>query len=441
MKFFFIVIFFLFLNNCSFDNKTGIWNSTEKQSKQNEATFREFKSLSINEKNFNQLINLNKDYIFKIPKKIINPNWNDIYYSNNNNSSNFSYSENISFSSLSKKLSRHTLSKYILYDKGYVITCDTKGNIIVFSKDENKLLYKYNFYKKKYKKIKKKLNFILDRNIFYVTDNLGFIYAYEYKKNKIVWAKNIKIPFRSNLKIKNNKLIAADENNNIYLFNKKNGDIIKLLPTEETLIKNQFINNFSLSKNLIFALNTYGSLFAIDANSNQIKWVRNLNQSFDLNQMNLFQGSPLINNEKFIIVVSQEATYIIEVDTGIILNKFNISSELKPIIVDKNLFLISKNGLLICINILSGEIIYSYEINQKIAEYYNIKKQKVDFKDMNLANGNIFVLLKNSFVIEFELSGNLKRIFKLPKKINSNLIFAENLILYLTKNKKLVVLN
>ena len=251
-----------------------------------------------------------------------------------------------------------------------------------------------------------------------MTDNIGFIYAYEYKKNKIVWAKNIKIPFRSNLKIKNNKLIAADENNNIYLFNKKNGDIIKLLPTEETLIKNQFINNFSLSKNFIFALNTYGSLFAIDANSNQIKWVRNLNQSLNLNQMNLFRGSPLINNEKFIIVVSQEATYILDVDTGMILNKFNISSELKPIIVDKNLFLISKNGLLICINILSGEIIYSYEINQKIAEYYNIKKQKVDFKDMNLANGNIFVLLKNSYVIDFEVSGNLKKIFKLQKKIN-----------------------
>ena len=132
--------------------------------------------------------------------------------------------------------------------------------------------------------------------------------------------------------------------------------------------------------------------------------------------MNLFQGSPLINNEEFIIVSSQEATYIIDVDTGIILNKFNISSEVKPIIVDKNLFLISKNSLLICIDILSGEIIYSYDINQKIAEYYNIKKQKTDFKDMKLANGNIFVLLKNSFVIEFELSGNLKRIFKLPKK-------------------------
>ena len=80
MKFFFIIIFFFFLNNCSFDNKTGIWNSTEKQSKQNNEIFKEFKSLSINEKNFNQLINLNKDYIFKIPKKITNSNWNDIYY-------------------------------------------------------------------------------------------------------------------------------------------------------------------------------------------------------------------------------------------------------------------------------------------------------------------------------------------------------------------------
>ena len=56
MKFFLIIIFFFFLNNCSFDNKTGIWNSIEKQSKQKNA-FKDFKSLSINEKNFNQEIN------------------------------------------------------------------------------------------------------------------------------------------------------------------------------------------------------------------------------------------------------------------------------------------------------------------------------------------------------------------------------------------------
>ena len=441
MKLFFIIIFFFFLTHCSFDNKTGIWNSIEKQSEQTDNVFKEFKSLSINKKKFNQVINLNKDYIFKIPKKKINSNWNDFYYSDNNNPSNFIYNQNISLLSSSKKLSRQELSKYFLYDKGYVITTDTKGNIIVFSKNENKLLFKYNFYKSNFKKIQKKLYFVLNSNIVYVTDNIGFVYAYEYKKNKILWAKNIKIPFRSNLKIKDNKLIAADENNNVYLFDKKNGNIIKKIPTENTLIKNQFLNNFSLSKDLIFALNTYGSLFAIDSKSNQIKWVRNLNQSTDLNQVNLFQGKPLVNNEEFIIVSSQENTYIIAIDTGTIINKLNISSEIKPIIVEKNLFLISKNSLLICIDIFSGEIVYSYEINQKIAEYFNIKRQKTDFKNMTLANGNILVLLKNSYVIEFELNGNLKKIFKLPKKIESNLVFIENSILYLTKNKKIVVLD
>ena len=122
------------------------------------------------------------------------------------------------------------------------------------------------------------------------------------------------------------------------------------------------------------------------------------------------------------------------------MNKFNISSEVKPIIVGKNLFMISKNSLLICIDIFQ-EIVYSYEINQKIADYYNIKKQKTEFKSMSLANDNILILLKNSFVIEFELNGNLKKIFKLPKKTFSNLIFIENSILYLTRNKKIVVLN
>ena len=46
MKLFLIIIFFFFLNNCSFDNKTGIWNEEnnfkmEKESKKNET----FKSL------------------------------------------------------------------------------------------------------------------------------------------------------------------------------------------------------------------------------------------------------------------------------------------------------------------------------------------------------------------------------------------------------------
>ena len=60
------------------------------------------------------------------------------------------------------------------------------------------------FYKKKYKKIKKKLNIIIDNSVLYVSDNLGYFYSYDYKEDRVLWAKNFKIPFRSNLKIFDN---------------------------------------------------------------------------------------------------------------------------------------------------------------------------------------------------------------------------------------------
>ena len=74
-------------------------------------------------------------------------------------------------------------------------------------------MFKYNFYKKKYKKFKKNLNFIVNNNIIYIADNIGYLYAYNYKFNNVIWAKNYKIPFRSNLKILKGKLIASNQNN------------------------------------------------------------------------------------------------------------------------------------------------------------------------------------------------------------------------------------
>ena len=70
---------------------------------------------------------------------------------------------------------------------------------------ENKKLNKYNFYKKKYKKIKKKLNIIIEKNIIYVSDNIGYFMLMIIKKIKFYGQKNYKIPFRSNIKINNNK--------------------------------------------------------------------------------------------------------------------------------------------------------------------------------------------------------------------------------------------
>ena len=327
-----------------------------------------------------------------------------------------------------------------MYDRGNFIASDERGNLIIYSTERNKVIKKFNFYKKKFKKIEKILNIVLDEDIVYVSDNLGFIYAFDYIKEKILWAKDVKIPFRSNLKIKDNKLIAADQNNNIYLLNKKNGKTLKLIPTEDSKIKNSFKNSFSHNKDLIFFLNTYGSLYAIDDNNNQVRWVLNLNQSSDLNPSNLFNGNQIINNEDIIIVTSQDSTYVIDSLNGTIKKKFNMISQIKPLILNHYLFLVTSNNFLISINLKSGEIIYSYDLDKEIADFLKIKKKKALFKSIVIANDKILILLKNSYFLELEINGNIKNVFKLPKKIYSDFIFIDNSILYLDRKNKFIIL-
>jgi outer membrane protein assembly factor BamB len=441
MKLFYALAILTIFNNCSFDNKTGIWKNENIASKETNDIFSEFKDLSTLNNSFDEIIKKSDDFIFNISPSFINYEWKDIFYDKSNNFKNFKYKDLNKLSYKSKKITKYKIDKYLLYEDENIISTDIKGNIIIFSLKNKKLFTKFNFYKNQYKKVKKKLNIIVNKNIIYVTDNIGYIYSFDYKKNKILWAKNIKIPFRSNLKIFNNKLIAADQNNHLYFIDTKSGDILKVIPTEETLIKNKFINNLSLDNKTSYFLNTYGSLYSIDISSLKINWVFNLNKSLDLNPSNLFIGSQLINDNNKIIITTNNMTYILDALTGRFISKKNFSSNLKPILVNNYLITVTKKNLLVMMNVNNGKIIYSYNINQKISELLNIKKKKVSFKDIFLVNDNIFIFLDNSYLLKFNIYGDLNVVSKLPAKLNSQPIFINQTIIYSNFNNKISIID
>ena len=440
MKLFYALAILIIFNNCSFDNKTGIWKNENITSKETNDIFSEFKDLSTSNNSFDEIIKKSDDFIFNISPSFINYEWKDIFYDKSNNFKNFKYKDLNKLSYKSKKITKYKIDKYLLYEDENIITTDIKGNIIIFSLKNKNLLTKFNFYKNKYKKVKKKLNIIVNKNIIYVTDNIGYIYAFNYNKNKILWAKNIKIPFRSNLKIFNDKLIAADQNNRLYFIDIKRGDILKLIPTEETLIKNKFINNLSLDNKNSYFLNTYGSLYSIDINTMRINWVFNSNKSLDLNPSNLYIGSQLINNNNKIIISTNNMTYILDTITGRIMYKKNFTTYLKPILIDNHLITVTKKNLLLMMDVTNGKIIYSYNINQKIADLLNIKKKKVSFKDIVLVNDSIFIFLDNSYLLKFNIYGELNEVSKLPVKLNSQPIFINQKIIYSNFNNKISVI-
>ena len=142
---FILAILFLFLYNCSFDNKTDLWK--------NEKSIIENQNVKIIFKDEEKLIKeINSDLKIKIISKSLNKSFaNNL----NNNNGRLNYNGNL------KRLSKYKFSDIKNFDKTEseiivhnesVIFFDNKGNLLKFN-DKSKLDWKKNFYTKSEKKL------------------------------------------------------------------------------------------------------------------------------------------------------------------------------------------------------------------------------------------------------------------------------------------------
>ena len=443
MKLFFVLSLILLFNHCSFDNKTGIWKNEEiiTITDNKDKIFEGFEKVSKINDTFDQVIAATSNTDLNLPIPKINKLWSDIFYDQTNNTLNFNYNETNRIIFKSKKISKYKINDHILFYKKNIITSDAKGNIIIFSIEENKVVRNFNFYKKNYKKFNKYLNLYVEDEIIYVADNIGYLYAYNYKDGKIIWAKNYKIPFRSNLKIKKDKLMISNQNNSLFFFNKSNGEILKLIPTEETIVKKKFKNNLSLNENNLFFINTFGSLYSVNIKDLKINWFVNINEIINSNSGSLFDGSKILIYENKLIISSAKFTYIVDTLNGSILYKINYSSNITPVVVDNHLISVTKKNLLVALNLLSGEVFFSSNVSQDIKNYLDVKKFNFKIKKINILSNKIYLFLNNSNLLIYNFKGELKEIKKFPAKLNTQPIFINNSIIGLNSKNKLLIID
>ena len=438
-RIFFLSIFLILFSNCSFDNKTGIWDNIDTSiTKKDE--FKDFVTLSSEEPSFNKVVYPKKNLKITLDSKNQNSKWFEEFYQGTNNLGNFDYKDRNTLILKSKKLIGNKANNQIFFDGKNIIATNEKGNIIVYSLELQEIIFEFNFYEKKFKKIKKKIHIIIEKNIVYVSDNLGYLYAINLISKKLLWAKNYKTPFRSNIKILKDKIIISDINNLLYFINKADGESLKVIPTEESTVKNQFNSSIAIKDENAYFLNTYGTLYSINYNE-KINWFFNLNQSLDSRPSNIFYSKSLVIHNNKIVIFTEPNLYIINLNSGSTSFKSSISSILNPIISGQNIFFVTNDGLLVCMNIENGEIHYSVDINSEIARYLDTKEKIVNIKSLSILNNNIFLFLNNSYVVKFDLKAEIKDIYKLPIKIDSAPIFANGSIFYLNKNNKLIILN
>ena len=406
-KIFFYLFFLLIFNQCSFDNKTGVWKNEEEiilstQKKNTEDL--KWENVFDEESSFSDEKEPRVGFSIEDKNPFKNKAWLQEYFNESNNIPNLYYSnkKNIIYKS-SKLSSRNRIleDNKFLYFENNIISTDTKGNIFSYSLDFKSNEWQYNFYKKTYKKYKKNLDFIVNKNQIFIADNLGYMYSLNLKNGSLIWAKNFGIPFRSNMKMLDGQIFLADQDNLIYSINPNNGETNWKYSTSSSALKSKFKNNFSfdLKNESIFFLNTNGELYSINYNIPKINWIISLNeQSIDENT-NLFVGHPItLNNENIIISTKNDLLNFNKL-TGSKLWQMPVSSKIKPIAYNKYVFLISNDDLLICLDSSTGKIIWSKYIFQLI------KKSKISFnkiKGFYILNNQINLITTNGYLLVFD---------------------------------------
>ena len=169
MKKLLLICISILFASCSFDNKTGIWKDASNILLENQDT----RSIEIKKTNNKYEDFFSKKGTFNEEKKSLNfsnfqstkpikvKNWVEQFATPTNNISNFFYADNKILLSKSRKLSstgfdKNYLNSNIVFYKNNLISYDHKGTIFIYSLSLKKKIFKYNFYKKNFKNIKKK---------------------------------------------------------------------------------------------------------------------------------------------------------------------------------------------------------------------------------------------------------------------------------------------
>ena len=457
MKRLLLIFIAIVFTSCSFDDKTGIWkdasntpvdNQTSSQILENEPTIR-YEEIFTKNKTYDEEKEPVNFLNIEISKPLRIANWPEQYAISNNNISNFFYSGNNILLSKSSKLSKLSsegkyLNKKIIFYKNNLISYDHKGTIFIYSLNLNKKILKYNFYKKKFKNFNKEINFIVNEDTLYAADNLGYLYALNLKNNKIIWAKNYGIPFRSNLKFANNQIFLANQDNVISSIDSNTGVKNWQYATSITFLKSDFENTLALdliNKNIFF-LNTSGELYSINYFKQNINWVLNFKNSYLSGDTELFLSQPIVSKNNNLIIATEKAVLSLDTLTGS--RNWNLRAEpiFKPIITLNYTYLILKNNLLICLDNTSGNVVWSKNIFKNIKDK-KIKNQFESYIDFKIVNGEINIYSKNGYLLTLNpKNGNLNSLNKISKKgISSEIFFLNGNMLFIDKNNKLLKFN
>ena len=415
------VLILLILNNCSTSKKAGFWNKDDKNQQQ----------IENNKTILTKQIRLEEEFNSNLYVKISNGKLNQNSLNDQNDTGELTYEgvlEKIGKYNFSKFNDFDFISPSPLFYNNNLVFYDNKGEITLY--DENqKTLWKNNFYNKSEKKIKPRLNFALKDDILIVTDDVAKYYAINIDTGELLWIKTNIVPFNSNIKIKNDVFYVVDYKNILRSISIKDGSEIWNLKTEESLTKSNTKISIALDDKNIYFNNSIGDITAVDIKSGQLVWqLPTQNNNISQNAFQLSNSELVINENTIFFSNNKNEFYSIDSATGLINWKTEISSDLKPVVIGKLIITISEKGYLYIIDKKSGNII---RINDLYKNYKDKKRNQITPTGFFVALNKIYLTNSDGkLIIVNSNEGNILNVVKVSgSKILQPFINENNLFL------------
>ncbi|MDA9694561.1 PQQ-binding-like beta-propeller repeat protein [Candidatus Pelagibacter sp.] len=430
-KVFVILIFSIFLSNCSLNENSRIWNKKEKIENNNKVSKKILVEKEIISTEFNPLLKLDLSKN-KQNNKIFDPlnNFGSSKYNGEINKIN-----NYKFSKL-ENFNQFNFEPLIL-DNG-VIVFEKKGTIIRFNNNQ-KVVWKNNFYSKTEKKIHPTLSFaITDKNLI-VADSIAKISSINLLTGNLIWSKKSEYPFNSEIKISKDKFFVVDFKNTLRCFYIKDGSECWNIKTEESFTVSNSKFSMLIKDNLVIYNNSLGDITAVDISSGLIQWQLPTQKSSIVNETYGFNFSKLVSDGSSIYFSNNKNQFFsVDLSSGTTNWMSEINSILTPIIIGNFIFTVSENGYLFTIQKNEGNII---RIND-IYKNFNLKKRKrIKPTGFTIGGNNLYLTNSDGNLIVISLSaGNILKIEKVGRDlILKPLIFNENL--FIVKNGSITQYN
>ena len=426
-----ILIAFIFLNNCSFNEDSKIWKNKDQDLSQDQNIKQIFADEKTTVTEFNKVLKLDLSNL-KTNNKI-----ND----NKNNLSSQTYGGNlnkIGNYKFSKFQEINTINFEPLFLSDGIIFFDKKGSIIRYDNNK-KVLWKQNHYSKSEKKLSPKLNFILKNNSIIATDSIAKYYSISLETGNLNWSKNNTYPFNSNIKNFKNKIFVVDYKNTLRCYNVKDGSECWNLQTEDSFtISNSKYSLLIIDEMVVFS-NSVGDITSVDIETGLIIWQLPTQSSNIINETYNFKISKLVSDGNSIFFSNNKnEIYSVDAKTGIVNWINNLNSNIKPVIVGNLIFTVSDEGYLYVIEKNKGNII---RVTDLLSNYKPRQRKNIQPIGFVIGDKNLYLTNSDGKIIVADLSdGKITKIEKVSGGLVSEpFIFDNNL--FVVRNGSIVQYN